>query len=205
MTKQTVYSLYWLSRQHKYCQEKPCCFKTSCFFSVFIHGILCLISFFSLSRNMIACITCSIYVLLLAYLFRSLMLSSHLTFIVSLDFILKEVALAIPEDKGKEWENECIQDADDGQDVGPAHWTVPQRVLPCLLTTQVLNHLSVPASRENDTPKHQTHSCREKKRGMLFWCWFRPGRKMHIWAENVKTETKQFSNSSAHKHNMEIL
>lgn len=47
--------------------------------------------------------------------------SLPLTFIVSLDFILKEVALAIPEDEGKEREDECIQDADDGQDVGPAH------------------------------------------------------------------------------------
>lgn len=58
----------------------------------------------------------------MGYWIRSLALSSSpLTFIVSLDFILKEVALAIPEDEGKERENECIQDADDGQNVGPAN------------------------------------------------------------------------------------
>lgn len=58
----------------------------------------------------------------MGYWIRSLVLRSRpLTFIVSLDFILKEVALAIPKDEGKEREDECIQNADDGQDVGPAH------------------------------------------------------------------------------------
>lgn len=108
--------------------------------------------------------------------------SRFLTFIVSLDFILKEVALAIPEDEGKEGEDERIQDANDGQDVGPAHWAVPQRVLSCLLTTQVLNHLCIPARRENYTSKHQTHCYRERNRDMLF----RPGRKVLHWARNVR-------------------
>lgn len=82
---------------------------TACItYAQFAHVFLCLLIFIPMVH--------------LGYGIRSLMLSSlPLTFIVSLDFILKEVALAIPEDKGKERKDECIQDADDGQDVGPAH------------------------------------------------------------------------------------
>lgn len=105
----------------------------------------------------------------LAHWIRSLVLRNHpLTFIFSLDFILKEVALAIPENEGEEREDESIQDADDSKDVGPAHRAVPQHVLPCLLTTQVLNHFCIPASRENYTSKHQTHSYREREREICY-------------------------------------
>ncbi|KAA8580278.1 hypothetical protein FQN60_005813 [Etheostoma spectabile] len=58
-----------------------------------------------------------------------------------------QTVLAVPQDEGQKGENESIQDAHDGQDVGPAHRAGPQRVLVRLLATHPLHLVAVPAVR----------------------------------------------------------
>lgn len=91
-----------------------------------------------------------------------------LTFVVCLQVIKIEVCLPVTQDKGQEGENEGIQDAHDGQHIGPAYRAIAQRVFPCLLPTHVSDHLGVPSVWKDHATQHQAHSCRRphrKKRG----------------------------------------
>lgn len=49
-----------------------------------------------------------------------------LTFVLCFELLEKQVILPVAQDKGQEGEDEGVQDADDGQDVSPAHGAVAQ-------------------------------------------------------------------------------
>lgn len=87
-----------------------------------------------------------------------------LTFVVGLQLLLQEVALPVAEHEGQEGEDEGVQDADDSQDVGPAHRAVAQGVLPCVLSAHIPDHLGVPPVREDHTAKHQAHGWRKSRK-----------------------------------------
>jgi len=76
---------------------------------------------------------------------------------------MQDVALPVAEHEGQEGEDEGVQDADDGQDVGPAHRAVAQDVASGLLPAHVPDHLRVPAVREDHAADHQTHGWRTEK------------------------------------------
>ncbi|KAI5614437.1 hypothetical protein C0J50_9024, partial [Silurus asotus] len=67
--------------------------------------------------------------------------------------------LSVTEHKRQEGKDEGVVDADDGQDVSPAHRTVPQRVLICALPTHALHLLRVPAVWVNHTAYDHTGGC----------------------------------------------
>ncbi|KAJ0036592.1 hypothetical protein NQD34_005269, partial [Periophthalmus magnuspinnatus] len=78
---------------------------------------------------------------------------------VCLQVIQVKVCLAVSQDEGQEGQDESVQDAHDGQHVGPAHGAVAQGVLPRLLPAHVPDHLCIPAVRENHAAQNQAHSC----------------------------------------------
>lgn len=82
--------------------------------------------------------------------------SPILTFVFSLQLLLQEVPLPIAQHEGQKGEDEGIQHADDSQNVGPTNRAVAQGILSSVLTTHVLDHLCVPAIREDHTAKHET-------------------------------------------------
>lgn len=89
-----------------------------------------------------------------------LLTTKSLTFVLCLQLLLQKVALPVAEHEGQKGKDEGVQDADDSQDVGPTHRTVPQSVLSRVLSTHVSDHLGVPAVWEDHTAKHQTHGWR---------------------------------------------
>ena len=82
-----------------------------------------------------------------------------LTFVVSLQVLLQEVALPVAENEGQEGEDEGVHDAHDGQDVGPAHRAGPQRVLVCLLAAHPLHLVAVPAVRVDHAAQDEAGTC----------------------------------------------
>lgn len=68
---------------------------------------------------------------------------------------MKQVILPVAKDKGQEGEDESVEDADDGKDVGPAYRTIAQRVLPCLLPAHVPDSLCIPAIWKYHAAQHQ--------------------------------------------------
>lgn len=81
-----------------------------------------------------------------------------LTFVLLLELLLQQVRLPVAQHEGKEGEDEGVEDADDGQDVRPAHRTVPQGVLPGLGPTHVPDRLGVPAVGEDHAAQHKAQS-----------------------------------------------
>uniref|UniRef100_G3PBP1 Uncharacterized protein n=1 Tax=Gasterosteus aculeatus TaxID=69293 RepID=G3PBP1_GASAC len=76
---------------------------------------------------------------------------------MSPQLLLQEAALPVAEHEGQEGEDQGVQDADDGQDVGPAHRAAAQDVPPRVLPTHVPDHLRVPAVWKDHAADHQTH------------------------------------------------
>lgn len=66
--------------------------------------------------------------------------------------------MPVPQHEGEEGEDEGVEDADDGQDVRPAHGTVPQGVLPGLGPAHVPDSLCVPAVGEDHAAQHEAQS-----------------------------------------------
>lgn len=85
--------------------------------------------------------------------------STALTFALCLELLVQQVVLPVAKDEGQEGEDEGIEDADDGQDVSPAHGAVAQGVLPRLLPAHVPYGLCVPAVRKDHAAQHQAESC----------------------------------------------
>ena len=74
----------------------------------------------------------------------------------------QSIYLAVPQYKGQEGEDEGIEDADDAQDVRPAHRAGAQRVFVCLVPTHALHLARVPAVRVDEAPDHQPSGCEAK-------------------------------------------
>ncbi|KAJ0069263.1 hypothetical protein NL108_003188, partial [Boleophthalmus pectinirostris] len=68
-----------------------------------------------------------------------------------------EPILSVPQDKGQKGEDEGVQDAHDGQDVGPADRTCPDAVLVCLLPTHLPHCVTIPAIRVDHAAQDQAH------------------------------------------------
>ncbi|KAA8591132.1 hypothetical protein FQN60_002075 [Etheostoma spectabile] len=67
--------------------------------------------------------------------------------------IWQQFVLPVAEGEGQKCQEDGVQDADDGQDVGPAYRTVPQAVLIRLLTTHPFHLWRVPAVRKKNKLK----------------------------------------------------
>lgn len=81
-----------------------------------------------------------------------------LAFVVGLELLQKQVCLPVAQHEGEEGEDEGVEDADDGQDVRPAHRTVPQGVLAGLGPAHVPDGLGVPAVGEDHAAQHEAQS-----------------------------------------------
>lgn len=81
-----------------------------------------------------------------------------LTFVVLLKLLLKQVCLPVAQHEGEKGEDKGVEDADDGQNVRPAHRTVPEGVLPGLGPAHVPDGLGVPAVREDHAAQHEAQS-----------------------------------------------
>lgn len=84
----------------------------------------------------------------------------ELTFVVRLQVVQVKVRLPVTQDKGQERQDEGVQDAHDGQHVGPTYRAVPQGVLARVLAAHVSDDLRVPAVWEDHAAQHQADSCR---------------------------------------------
>lgn len=91
-----------------------------------------------------------------------------LTFVVCLQIIQIKVCLPVAQDEGQERQDEGVQDAHDGQHIGPAYRAVAQWVFPRLLAAHVPDHLGVPPVGKDHAAQHQAHSCRrpEQRNGV---------------------------------------
>lgn len=83
---------------------------------------------------------------------------SPLAFVLLLELLLQQVCLPVAQHEGEEGEDEGVEDADDGQDVRPAHRTVPQGVLPGLGPAHVPDRLGVPAVGKDHAAQHEAQS-----------------------------------------------
>lgn len=78
-----------------------------------------------------------------------------LTFVLLFELLLQQVGLPVAQHEGEEGQDERIEDSNDGQNVRPAHRTVPQGVLPRLGPAHVPDGLGVPAIREDHTAQDE--------------------------------------------------
>lgn len=67
-----------------------------------------------------------------------------------------EPILSVPQDKGKEGEDQSVQNAHNSQDVGPTHGTGPQAVFVCLLSAHPPDLIAVPTVGIDHATEHQT-------------------------------------------------
>lgn len=80
------------------------------------------------------------------------------TLALSQQLLCHETVLPIPEDKSQEGEDERVQDAHDGEDVGPAHGAGPKAVFVRLLPAHPPHFITVPAIRVDHAAQYQTHT-----------------------------------------------
>lgn len=81
------------------------------------------------------------------------------TLSLHLEVIGQQFVLTVAEGEGEERQQERVQDADDGQDVSPAHRAVPQAVLVRPLAAHPLHLRRVPAVRVDHAAHHHQHGC----------------------------------------------
>lgn len=81
-----------------------------------------------------------------------------LTFVLHFEVFRQQLVLPVSQHKGQEGEGEGIQDADDGQDVGPAHCAIPYCVLVCPISTHAFHLRGVPAIGVNHAAQDHTDS-----------------------------------------------
>lgn len=77
-------------------------------------------------------------------------------FTFSQQLLRHQAVLTVAQDEGQEGEDECVHDAHDGQDVGPAHGAGPQCVLVRLLAAHSLHLIAVPAVWVDHAAEDQT-------------------------------------------------
>lgn len=82
-----------------------------------------------------------------------------LTLSLHLKVIRQQFVLAVAEGEGEKRQQERVQDADNGQDVSPAHRAVPQAVLVRPLAAHPLHLRRVPAVRVDHATHHHQHGC----------------------------------------------
>lgn len=85
------------------------------------------------------------------------------TFIFHFKIGREEVVLPVPQHKGQEGEYESVEDADDAEDVRPAHGAGAQRVLVRLVPAHALHLARVPAVGVDQAADHQPGSCGERE------------------------------------------
>lgn len=83
-----------------------------------------------------------------------------------LKVIWQQLILPVAEGEGQKCQEEGVQDADNGENVGPAHCTVPKGVLICPLATHLLHLRRVPAVWVDQAAHHHQHGCRGRTRIM---------------------------------------
>lgn len=76
------------------------------------------------------------------------------TFALHLEVLGQQLVLPAAQAEGHHGEDERVHDADNGQDVGPAHRAVAQGVFVGPLATHALHLLRVPAVRIDHTANH---------------------------------------------------
>lgn len=96
---------------------------------------------------------------LLGFTLPSSVHMSTITCSLHLKVIWQQFVLPTAEGEGEKCQEQGVQDADNGQDVGPAHRAVPQGVLICPLATHPLHLWRVPAVRVDHAAHHHQHGC----------------------------------------------
>ena len=76
------------------------------------------------------------------------------TFAVCLPIFKTEVCLPVTQDEGQEWEYQGIQNANDGQHIGPAYRAVTKGIFPRLLPAHIPNHLGIPSIWKDHATQH---------------------------------------------------
>lgn len=85
------------------------------------------------------------------------------TFVFHFKVGREEVVLSVPQHEGQEGEDERVEDANDAEDVGPAHGAGAQRVLVRLVPTHALHLARVPAIRVDEAANHQPGRCGDRE------------------------------------------
>lgn len=85
-----------------------------------------------------------------------------LTCSLHLEVIWQQIVLPVAKREGQQSEEDGVQNADDGQDVGPTHGAVSQAVLVRPLATHGLHLVRVPAVRIDHAAHPHQHACRRK-------------------------------------------
>lgn len=93
-----------------------------------------------------------------------------LTCSLQLKVIRQQFVLPVTEGEGQKCQEKGVQDANNGQDVGPAHCAVPQAVLIRPLATHPLHLWRVPAVRVDHAAHHHQHGCGGRRTEMLEPC-----------------------------------
>lgn len=86
-----------------------------------------------------------------------------LTCSLHLKVVWQQFILPVAEGEGQKRQQEGIQNADDGQDVGPTHGAIAQAVLVRPLAAHPLHLGSVPAIRVDHAAQNQTRACSQKQ------------------------------------------
>ena len=92
-----------------------------------------------------------------------------LTSSLHLEVVRQQFVLPVSEGEGQKSQEEGVQDADDGQDVSPAHRAVPQGVLIRPLATHPLHLRRVPAIRVDHAAHHHQRGCGGRRRTLRWW------------------------------------
>lgn len=88
-------------------------------------------------------------------------LKALLIFTLSLHFkvLRQQFILTVAEGEGEKRQQERVQDADNGQDISPAHRAVPQAVLVRPLAAHLLHLWRVPAVWVDHAAHHRQRGC----------------------------------------------
>lgn len=89
-----------------------------------------------------------------------------LTLYLHLEVIRQQFVLAVAKGEGEKRQQERVQDADNGQDVSPAHRAVPQAVLVRPLPAHRLHLWRVPAVRVDHAAHHHQRGCGGRTRAV---------------------------------------
>lgn len=89
-----------------------------------------------------------------------LKVSRAATFLLHLEILRQQFVLPAAQTEGHQGEDEGVHDADDGQDVGPAHRAVTQGVFVRALAAHALHLIRVPAVGVDHTADHHARAWR---------------------------------------------
>lgn len=80
------------------------------------------------------------------------------TFLLHLEVLRQQFVLSVAQTEGHQGQDEGVHDADDGQDVSPAHRAVAQGVFVRALATHALHLIRVPAVRVDHAANHHARA-----------------------------------------------